>query len=248
MKFAVMGSPIAHSHSPTLHRAGFEYLGLDAEYLRIEKTELKEHDLEGFAGLSLTMPLKDDAFRLADSHDDESLATGVSNALLMGDDRVFGMNSDVYGIQISLEKLDFENVQIIGTGATAKSAAYAVRDKQVFFVGRNGEKVAAIESWASIHQIDIAHSDEVDLVIDTTPAESRLEYVKHEYLLDVAYNSERNARHPKLISGLEMLLNQAVVQNIAFASAHLDEKIDFVELTDAMREALVSRVGEWANA
>lgn len=248
MKFAVMGSPIAHSHSPSLHRAGFEYLGLDAEYLRIEKTELKKQDLDGFTGLSLTMPLKDDAFQLADSHDDESLATKVSNTLLIGHDQIFGMNTDVYGIQISLEKLDVETVQIIGTGATAKSAAYAVRDKKIFFTGRSSEKVVNIESWARELLIEIHHSDEVDLVIDTTPSGSNLEYVKNTYVFDVAYNSDRNNGHPRLISGLEMLLHQAVVQNIAFASVYLDEKINFVELTDVMREALVSRVGEWPNA
>lgn len=247
-KYAVMGSPITHSYSPLLHRAGFEYLGIDAEYVAVEKTKLSREDLLEYAGLSLTMPLKLDAFELADSHDDESIDTGVSNTLLITEGRVVGLNTDIYGVSKSLEALDAESVQIVGTGATAKSAAIAVRDKKLFFSGRNTGKVAEIENWAKTRGIELSISDKVDVVIDTTPGDSEIEYVEYKRVLDVAYASKRNANNPRLISGLEMLLHQAVIQNVAFSASQVSKKIDFQELTSVMREALESHVGEWSNA
>ena len=60
---AVLGSPIAHSLSPVLHRAAYAELGLDWSY---EAAEVTEAGLPSFLdrldaswrGLSLTMPLK----------------------------------------------------------------------------------------------------------------------------------------------------------------------------------------------
>lgn len=247
-KFAVMGAPISHSHSPTLHAAGFEYFGIEAEYMAVEKSELSREDLADYAGLSLTMPLKLDAFELADTHDDESLDTGVSNTLLISANRVMALNTDVYGVSKSIESLEAESVQIIGTGATAKSAALAVRDKKLFFSGRNPEKLAQIEGWAKSKGIELLVSNKVDVVIDTTPGESQVEYVDYGRVLDVAYASDRNSHNPKLISGLEMLLHQAVAQNIVFSAAQVKKEPDFDELTSVMRRALESRVGEWLNA
>jgi shikimate dehydrogenase len=66
----VLGAPIAHSLSPTLHRAAYAHLGLDWSY---DAVEVREHELPGFVaslddtwrGLSLTMPLKQAAARVA---------------------------------------------------------------------------------------------------------------------------------------------------------------------------------------
>ncbi|MDA8902062.1 shikimate dehydrogenase, partial [Aquiluna sp.] len=41
-KYAVLGSPIAHSKSPVIHRAILDHLGLDNEYLKLEVTDLQE--------------------------------------------------------------------------------------------------------------------------------------------------------------------------------------------------------------
>jgi shikimate dehydrogenase len=61
---AVLGSPIAHSLSPVLHRAAYDALGLDGwTYRAVECDEtglgetLRTLEAEGLAGVSLTMPL-----------------------------------------------------------------------------------------------------------------------------------------------------------------------------------------------
>ena len=64
-RLAVLGSPIAHSKSPGLHRAAYRTLGLDWEYSAVEvdgsnlAAFLDSRD-ESWRGLSLTMPLKHD--------------------------------------------------------------------------------------------------------------------------------------------------------------------------------------------
>jgi len=71
---AVLGSPIMHSLSPTLHNAAYEKLGIDATYSAIEvgssqlesflKNQLTDSSWMGF---SLTMPLKEELCALADN-------------------------------------------------------------------------------------------------------------------------------------------------------------------------------------
>ena len=247
-RYAVMGSPIQHSHSPTLHLAAFDFLGLSAEYAAVEKTAIDRIDLADYKGLSLTMPLKNDAFNIADSHDEESEVTGVCNTLLISEERALGLNTDVYGIAKSVEQVPKETVEIIGNGATAKSAAYALRESKISFTGRNAERVRDITLWAESLGITVQDSEDVDLVIDTTPAAARTHYKPHRVVLDVAYNSDRNKNSESLISGLEMLLHQAVLQSVVFNEGKIDSKIDREQLTSVMREALQTRVGEWSHA
>ena len=106
--FAVLGSPIAHSLSPLLHRAAAAAVGIAPfSYDRIETTE------DGLAalldsradlrGLSLTMPLKQRLIRLARERgwtvDADAEATGAGNTLLRPvDGPVEGLNTDVTGI------------------------------------------------------------------------------------------------------------------------------------------------------
>ena len=88
---AVLGSPIAHSLSPAMHRAAYAELGLDWRY---EAYEVDDSRLESFLadaapglrGLSLTMPLKRVALDLADAADETSRLVGAANTLLVEPD------------------------------------------------------------------------------------------------------------------------------------------------------------------
>ena len=89
MRAAVLGSPVAHSRSPVLHRAAYAALGLDD--WRYDAIECAEADLPGlveglgpeWAGLSLTMPLKRVALDVAKEVSDRAAAArlGVAVAL-----------------------------------------------------------------------------------------------------------------------------------------------------------------------
>ena len=132
---AVLGSPVAHSLSPALHRAAYRELGLDWRY------DAMEVDAGGLAeflgslgpewrGLSLTMPLKRVVMPLLAQVSDTARLAGVANTVLVGDDGTLaGHNTDVTGMVRALGERDVHRVAtatVVGGGATATSALLAL--------------------------------------------------------------------------------------------------------------------------
>ena len=140
MRAAVLGTPIAHSLSPALHRAAYQALGLtDWTYDLVECDEagladyVRERGPE-WAGLSLTMPLKRTVLPLLDHVDQIASATGGANTVVFRPEGRYGYNTDVQGIVDALTEAGCAelastgpgSVTILGAGATACSALAAV--------------------------------------------------------------------------------------------------------------------------
>jgi shikimate dehydrogenase len=79
-KLAVLGYPISHSKSPVIMLAALERLGVEASFDIIELSSGLAKWLESPANdydcLSVTIPLKPEAFDVAISLDSASRATG----------------------------------------------------------------------------------------------------------------------------------------------------------------------------
>lgn len=111
---AVLGHPIAHSLSPVLHRAAYRALGLDS--WSYDAVDVTEDGLPGFvaglgddwAGLSLTMPLKQTVLPLLDHVEPLAQVVGAVNTVLVqgsGSARTLvGANTDVHGIVAALRE------------------------------------------------------------------------------------------------------------------------------------------------
>ncbi|MBO0771226.1 MAG: shikimate dehydrogenase [Actinobacteria bacterium] len=136
MKAAVLGSPVAHSLSPVLHRAAYQALGLTGwSYQAIECDEAGLPGLlagcgPGWAGLSLTMPLKRAVLPLLDRTEPLATAVGAANTVVFTGGRRHGHNTDVPGMVAALAEAGVEDagrVLILGAGATACSALAATR-------------------------------------------------------------------------------------------------------------------------
>ena len=151
MKAAVLGSPIAHSLSPVLHRAGYQALGLDSwAHQAIECDEAGLPALiagcgPDWAGLSLTMPLKRAVLLLLDEAGPLVAEVGAANTVIFDAGRRVGHNTDVPGMiaalaeslppaadrgpdsLASLARGGDPAALILGAGATACSALAAVR-------------------------------------------------------------------------------------------------------------------------
>ncbi|WP_435186433.1 shikimate dehydrogenase [Streptomyces sp. bgisy126] len=188
---AVLGSPIAHSLSPVLHRAAYAELGLhDWSY---ERFEIDEAALPGFvgeldgnwAGLSLTMPLKRAIIPLLDGISDTAASVEAVNTVVLHEDgRRTGDNTDVPGMIAALRERGVEKVEaaaVLGAGATASSALAAlarVCAGPVTAYVRSEARAEEMRGWGERLGVDVRTADweraaeafDAPLVIATTPA------------------------------------------------------------------------------
>jgi len=236
---AVLGSPIAHSLSPVLHRAAYRALGLDDWHY--DRFECDETGLAAFLegldsswrGLSLTMPLKRAVLPLLDTVTPLAEQVGGANTVVLRDGARHGDNTDVYGIVAALREAGVTapgSAAIIGGGATAAVAALRELglDKAVIWVrevARAGGVLAAAKRLGvaiEVRTLDRFDPD-AELVISTLPAGAadplapRLAGVPA--VLDVVYAPWPTAlaravaaRGGTVVGGLAMLLHQAVRQ------------------------------------
>ena len=136
---AVIGSPIAHSLSPVIHRAAWEQLGIDGwEYRSAEVTEeslptfIGQLD-ESFRGLSVTMPCKQAVMPLLDAIDPLASAVGAVNTVVPSAGMLAGFNTDVTGIASAIRRACSRSgvpvpssALVLGARATASSALAAL--------------------------------------------------------------------------------------------------------------------------
>ncbi|MEV0848799.1 shikimate dehydrogenase [Streptomyces sp. NPDC049954] len=192
-KAAVLGSPIAHSLSPVLHRAAYEALGLTG--WTYERFETDEAALPGFldglgpqwAGLSLTMPLKRAVLPLLDSLSDTAASVEAVNTVVLGPDgRRTGDNTDIPGMIAALAERGITSVEsaaILGAGATASSALAALSricSGEVVVYVRSAARAAEMRGWGERLGVpvrteawdDAAQALRAPLVVATTPAGS----------------------------------------------------------------------------
>ena len=106
---AVLGSPVAHSLSPVLHRAAYDWLRLRWDYEAIEMTpeglpEFVRSLDESWAGLSLTMPLKETVLPLLDRIDPVAERIRSVNTVVLDGPLRKGFNTDVFGILQALRE------------------------------------------------------------------------------------------------------------------------------------------------
>ncbi|MGN6412787.1 shikimate dehydrogenase [Flexivirga sp.] len=155
---AVLGKPIAHSMSPVLHRAAYAALGMtDWSYdIRECDTASLRELVSGLGptwrGLSLTMPLKEEALLIADSSSDVARRTGAVNTLLRDGRGWHGENTDVAGIREALRDAGVRagtvpQAVVVGSGATARSALAALAElgvPEVVFVVRRDVRASTL--------------------------------------------------------------------------------------------------------
>lgn len=216
-QLAVFGSPIEHSKSPALHATAYRLLGLDWEYDRREVEVAQLADVVAalgpdWRGLSLTMPLKQQAFALSQTLDRTARVTGAVNTLLLesaGRRRLQGFNTDVAGIVGALRDAGAPSIGhglVLGAGATAASALAALAE-----LGARDITVAARSAARAEHLSDVAAElgivlrvreleagwagvGQPDAVVSTLPGTASLEHPLPEHLigrstlLDVAYD------------------------------------------------------------
>ncbi|MDR0986134.1 MAG: shikimate dehydrogenase [Ruminococcus sp.] len=135
-KYAIVGFPLGHSLSPELHRRLWEIAPCgDNTYEVYElppaklKFKITKKRLLKFRGLNVTIPLKTAIIPLLEGLDDAASKIGSVNTILNKGGKLFGYNTDIFGLCIALATYKMPitgSVIIYGTGGAARSAAAAV--------------------------------------------------------------------------------------------------------------------------
>lgn len=242
MLCAVLGSPIAHSLSPVMHRAAYRELGLDWRY---DSVEVHEGALAEFVGalgddvrgLSVTAPLKREAAVVSHQHDGVVESLGVANTLVIDDGMISAYNTDVPGGAAALVEAGIsapQTARILGGGATAASMALTLVQLgvgELEFVVRDPTRAAEAEAVVrgrgvavSVRKLEEPMISRVDLLVSTLPNDA-VGARSHEFVessravFDVVYDPWPTAlgraadeAGAPVISGLDLLAHQAALQ------------------------------------
>lgn len=246
VRAAVLGKPIGHSLSPVIHNAAYAAAGLTGwSYTAIECAEAELPDLVAglgpdWAGLSLTMPLKEAALSVAAEVSPVAAAIGAANTLVRRPDGSwYADNTDVDGMVEVLTAAGVSpgaSVTVLGAGGTARAALAAASRlgaPSITVVARRPEAVHELRPVADALGIALAGASwaeaaglaGVDMVISTVPKgvadplAAVVDWRPGTVLFDALYDpwptplaAAAQAAGCRIVSGLDLLLAQAVGQ------------------------------------
>lgn len=249
IRAAVLGKPIEHSLSPLVHGLIYTELGIDHDYRRYEMDEHQAGDLirtafargdEKWNGFSLTMPLKEVGFSLELPIDVAAQAARSINTITPSG----SFNTDIPGLVrvMKTEGIEVESVVILGNGATARSTlialdSFATTKSVTLFRRSEGRDHLLPKSERFTAQIrnlaDFSKESlrEGDLVVSTLPATSQRVVASgfvdfRGTLVDFSYAPWPSVLaeivSAKVISGLPILVSQAVDQAALFSGLDFD--------------------------
>jgi shikimate dehydrogenase len=159
--YGVIGDPIEHSLSPTLHNAAFEALKMDAVFLafhvKVNEVENVIHGMRGLeiCGLNVTMPHKNAVISFLDKVDASAKVLASVNTILNDNGKLSGFSTDGAGALNALKKngvkLNGKKVLLLGGGGAAKTIAYALAKEvdELTILNRSPEKSKALTETLS---------------------------------------------------------------------------------------------------
>ena len=251
--FGLLGRKLGHSFSPDIHRQIGEAAGRTYDYVLFEK---EPEELEAFIiggeweGLNVTVPYKEDVIPFLDKLSEEAAAIGAVNTIVRKDGRLIGYNTDYYGFMHTLDENEVQvegaKCLVLGAGGASKAVCAVLKDMgagEVVVMSRKGETTFA----------DIADHKDADILINTTPVGMYPDtgkslvypgtFTKLKWVVDLIYNpirtnlmcqAKKSLMEP--ISGLQMLVSQAVYSYMLFTDNVIEERDEITEkIAGAMR-------------
>lgn len=177
-RYGVAGYPVAHSRSPRMHRAAYEALGIDAEYLRLPiAAELFEETVRslpgsGFAGINVTIPHKEAAAAIADHCSEAVKEIGAANTLKFTSRGIEAENTDAIGLIRALDMpLDGLRTLVLGAGGTGRAAVWALKQAgaEVHIWNRSDARAIELADEFGVNaQTDAVFAETAELIVNTT--------------------------------------------------------------------------------
>ncbi len=156
--YGVMGNPITHSKSPTIHTLFATQTQQRLEYSAIHvdtggfKQAIGNFQASGGKGLNITVPFKQEAFEITDQCSQRATRAGAVNTLKFENDTIIGDNTDGIGLVTDLlNNLNIEiqnkNILLMGAGGATRGVInplLAEKPNSLFIVNRTVDKAQAL--------------------------------------------------------------------------------------------------------
>lgn len=132
----ILGFPLGHTASPSMHQAAFRALKLDGDYFAfpVMPSQLKKAveavRYLNVRGVNVTIPFKEKIIRFLDEISPEAEMMGAVNTILNSEGRLTGFNTDGYGFQRAFEsglKKSLRGMKLILIGAGGAARAVAIQ-------------------------------------------------------------------------------------------------------------------------
>jgi len=243
-KYAVFGNPIEHSMSPLIHEYFAKNLKINLSYVPIlgslgkfEK-EAKIFLGNGGSGFNVTLPFKEDAFKLAETKSKIARITGSVNTISIKNGIIHGDNTDGIGFVKDMKnniEYDFNDKKIllVGAGGAAMGVIPSILNEnpsELKIYNRTFEKAKSLsDSFENIGPVEAVSQDKIhkhnfDLIINATSIGiNNIKFELSKKILntetvcyDMSYGKISNSfkmwsneNNLKFHDGLGMLLEQA---------------------------------------
>ena len=218
--YAVLGNPVKHSKSPQIHLLFAEEMGITLEYNAIEvpndelSTYVNLFSSQGGKGLNITVPFKENAYKLCTEITSRALESGSVNTIKFDTEtNIIGDTTDGEGFINDLRKnyginLQNKSILILGAGGTVKSIIERLVSeeiKNVVIVNRTLSRAEELEKKFK-NKIDIKSfsyetlpNDIFDVIVNGTslslssevPPVSRNIINKNTFCYDLMYSSDK---------------------------------------------------------
>jgi shikimate dehydrogenase len=188
--YAVFGNPIAHSRSPDIHtrfaRACAQDLRYEARLAAVDgfAEAISAFVASGGKGANVTVPFKEEAFRLSTRLSDRAQRAGAVNTLIFKGAEIHGDNTDGAGLVRDIEcnaglPLAGKRVLLLGAGGASRGVIAPILARgpaSLFIANRSADKAVALaSSFSALAAVDGGSFAEIagrqfDVVINATSA------------------------------------------------------------------------------
>ena len=250
LHFGLIGKSLSHSFSRNFFTVKFQAERVDADYSLIEienidqiDSIIKERELSGF---NVTIPYKESIIPYLDELSPEAEAVGAVNCVVVREGKKIGYNTDITGIDASLEWLSLNEKTrslVLGSGGASKAVQHILKKRSIEYSVVSRDKSCGDYTYDELTpEIIKSHA----LIINTTPlgmspnveSAPNIDYSAlepHHQLFDLVYNpattlflKRGEERGANTMGGIMMLQTQAI------ASWHIwQRELTIPQLSDA---------------
>ena len=240
-KFLVIGNPIEHSLSPTLHNYWIKRNNIDAVYnkkkLDISGLEnlIKDVREKKIDGINVTVPFKNSVIPFLDKLSNDAKKTQSVNTIYLKDEKVVGHNTDIEGFELAVKNINYDvsdkKVLLLGAGGVSPSiilALYNMQAKNILLSNRTQNKAENLKKiFTKIEIVEWGTIPDFDMIINATSLGLKVEdkinldfsnIKKNKFFYDIIYNPKetnflKNARvlGNKVANGKKMFIYQAAL-------------------------------------